>query len=205
MDSMDVRPLFFGFDFTNANSAPPDTNYGLLPYGQFTDQPLWQEFRQVIYFWDVPVTAPGAAPTMFTASVTEHDEMSAAPATVAPILGPVTAPRIEGRDLLVPQSGVGLQPTISWSPPSLGTTTSVVVDVEEIYDSGGVTGSRAVLTATVRSSNSFRFPQNLLASGKTYIAILTAWYQPGEGLDAPLFGFGAPYYSTDRVTSTFTP
>lgn len=72
--------------------------------------------------------APGATqPTDFlqAATVFSFVPMSPAPTDpIAPVLGPPTAPLLNGVDAFVPQSGVGLQPTFSWSPPNLGTATS---------------------------------------------------------------------------------
>jgi hypothetical protein len=198
-DSMVVRPLLLGFDFTHAAAVPPDTNYGVLTYGQFSDRPLWQEFRQILYMYDVPVTTPGASPFTTTAFLLALDSMSPAPPTpIAPMLGPVQAPQIGAKNLFAPQSAVGLQPTISWSPPALGSATSVVVAIDDV-------SSGAVLRATVRSGRSFRVPPGFLVAGRTYQVTLTAQQAPWDVIDAPPLRSGVPFYSVDCVTSAFTP
>jgi hypothetical protein len=195
-DSMAVRPLLLGHDFTTGSASLPDTNYGTVAYGQFTDQPLWQEFRQTLYLYDVTISPPVGTPFTWTAFVTAQEPMSSAP--IAPGLGPVRAPRINGRDLFTPQTGVGLEPTISWSAPALGEPTSVFVGIVAV-DTG------SVLQATVRTGSSFKVPVGVLAAGKTYVVTLTAQEAPWDGADAPPFRFGLPFYTADCFTSTFTP
>ena len=195
-DSMVVRPLLLAYDFTTGSASLPDTNYGTVAYGQFSDQPLWQEFRQTLYFYEVTISPPGAASFTWTAFVTAHEAMSSAP--IAPALGPVKAPQVNGRSLFQPQSGVGLQPTISWSPPAVGAATSVLVGITPL--NGGTT-----LQATVRSGTSFTVPPGLLVAGQTYVVTLTAQQAPWDGADAPPFRSGVPSYTADCITSTFTP
>ena len=195
-DSMAVRPLLLAYDFTTGSASLPDTNYGNVPYGQFSDQPLWQEYRQTLYFYDLPISAPGVAPATWLAFYVAQEPMSSAP--IAPALGPVRTPQVNGRSLLLPQSGVGLQPTISWTPPALGAATSVVVNIVALDASPG-------LMATVRSGNSFTVPPGVLGAGRPYVAILTAQQAPWDGADAPPLRRGVPFYSMDFITSTFTP
>jgi hypothetical protein len=195
-DSMVVRPLLLAYDFTTGSASLPDTNYGTVAYGQFTDQPLWQEFRQTLYFYDVTISPPGGPPFTWTAFVTAQEPMSSAP--IAPGLGPVRAPQINGKTLFAPQSGVGLEPTISWSEPALGEATSVIVGIVAL-DTG------SVLQATVRTGRSFKVPAGVLAAGKTYVVTLTAQQETWDGAKAAPLRFGLPFYSADCITSTFTP
>jgi hypothetical protein len=51
---------------------------------------------------------------------------------IVPMLGSPTMPRIEGRDAFQGQGGVGFQPTISWSPPTLGSATSYQIVITRI-------------------------------------------------------------------------
>jgi len=195
-DAMVVRPLLIAYDFTTGASSLPDVVYSTIPYGQFSDRPLWQEFRQTLYFYDVTVSPPAAAPFTWTAIVSVQEPMSLAP--IAPALGPVRAPRVNGRDLFQTQMGVGLQPAISWSAPAVGTPTSVMVFITDV-----ATGT--VLQATVRSGSSFTVPNGVLAPGKTYVVTLEAQQAPWDGPDAPPLRYGVPLYTADCITSTFTP
>ncbi|MFL5312394.1 MAG: hypothetical protein ACJ79H_18320 [Myxococcales bacterium] len=195
-DSPVVRPLLLAYDFTAGSTSLPDTSYGTVAYGQFGDSQLWQEYRQTLYFYDVPFSARGSAAESLTAFAAAQEPMSSAP--IEPALGPVRAPQVNGRSLFQPQNGVGTQPTISWSAPVLGAATSVVVNIVALD------GSTA-LEATVRSESSFTMPPGVLTPGRPYVAILTARQAPWDGADAPPFRFGLPFYSTDCITSTFTP
>ena len=143
------------------------------------------------------ITAP-SCPVGVVLTLNQFPPELVAAENIAPVLGPVKAPQLNGRDLFQPQIGVGLQPTISWSPPALGVATSVVVSitgVDEVFS----------FLATVRTGNSFTVPPGVLVSGRTYFAALTARQAAGDGPDAPALRTGVPFYSADCVTSTFTP
>jgi hypothetical protein len=112
----------------------------------------------------------------------------------------VTAPLINGRNAFQAQAGVGLQPTLSWSLPTLGTPTSYRV---QIYPADPT--SLAFLYATVYSSQSFTIPPGFLATGSTYYATITAQQAPWDSRDASINRYGYPNSTADCVTNTFAP
>jgi hypothetical protein len=171
--------LFFGKQYSADPGAHlPDTDYGTIAYGEFLDEPLWKKTRQTYLRASVPVTAPGAtssatADAGIIAEEEETEERAAAP--IAPVLSPVTAPLVNGKDAFAAQTGVGTQPTLSWSAPALGEATSYSVSITEVavdqspgnvggtalspvfaatfYPSGGDDGEDARETATPRSGS----------------------------------------------------
>ena len=191
--------------FLNLNPGTPDTDYGPLTYADFLD-PLWKPWRQVVYPIVGTVTAPGRGPVDVPLDVGSFVPMSPTPPNpIAPVLGPVTAPRVAGQDaatnLVTP---VGLQPIISWAPPALGTATSYFVEIAEMFDGTGATGF-TVINATIYGGTSFKVPQGLLKAGSTYVAFITALDQPWDALDGNPWGSGTPAHWVPRLTGTFTP
>jgi hypothetical protein len=196
-DSMSVRPLLLAHQFTTGPAFLPDTNYGTLAYGQFSDTPLWQESRQTLYVFDVTVAPPGGTAFTLPALIVAVEPISSAP--IAPGIGPVRSPQINGRDLFQPQTGVGLQPTISWSPPGLGAATDVLISISAMDGS-------STFQATVQTGKSFTVPDGVLVAGKTYVTLLTAQQTASGNPNAPPLRLGGvPFYSADCITSTFTP
>src|SRR5262249_58278593 len=111
------------------------------------------------------VSPPGGTAFTWPALLVAEEPMSSA--AIAPGTGPVRLLQINGKDLFLRQSGVGLQPTISLSPPSLGAATFVRVFISAVDSSGS-------LEAIVQTGNSFTVPDGFLVAGKAYVVALTA-------------------------------
>jgi hypothetical protein len=118
------------------------------------------------------------------------------------VLGPPRSPRIEGRDAFQAQTGVGLRPTISWSPPRLGAATAYVV---RLYWTGGATAKIASVSLTVYGVTSVRVPDGLLTPGAQYSSTITSVSAPWDKLDRPPFRSGMPYSTSDCMTAVFSP
>src|SRR5258708_17239585 len=120
------------FYFQSVTPTSTNFDYGTFNYPQFHDS-LWTEYRQLLYCFDVTLRAPGTKMPIELpcfASVYSAVPMSPPPTDpMSPVLGPPTAPLINGEDAFAPHAGVGLQPVISWSPPDLGTATSYFVSI----------------------------------------------------------------------------
>ena len=185
--------------------GPPALNvdYGPVSYGQFLG-PLWQEMRYVFYSMDLNLPVPGNSNTyLWGAALTSVVPVSSQ-APVAPALGPPQSVRIEGRDAFTSQSRVGLSPTISWSPPALGTATSYQVKVD-LVNLGPPTAGLQEVALSVYSGTSARIPSGFLQSGRQYTVTVTAVSAPWDVLDRPPFRTGTPLHSADCVSAIFSP
>ncbi|MGZ6142870.1 MAG: hypothetical protein ACXWLM_06005 [Myxococcales bacterium] len=179
-------------------SALPDTDYGTQSWGQFLDA-RWHEMRQTLYSYDTPIDGPAGTTADPGATYAAFEAISGVGPTIEPLVGPVTAPQIEGADAFAVQTGVGLQPVISWNAPAVGTATSYQV---ALYDFA--TGANLV-TANVYSGTAFKVPEGVLSGGGSYFAIITANSGPSDRLDnAPLRG-GLPVAGMPCVTAGFAP
>jgi hypothetical protein len=187
-------------------SGTPDTDYGAVEYGDFLD-PLWKKWRQITYYGLASVAAPGATPVDAYVGFIALEPLSPPPPNpVVPMLGPVQAPRIAGLDATSNiATPVGLQPVISWSPPTLGTANVYYVGITELLNDGGVTNEVSVFSAALYGDLSFQVPPGFLKAGSTYVAYISAQNTPWKVLDGNPYAGGTPAYSTDRLTGSFTP
>jgi hypothetical protein len=192
-------PLFHaGASLLSLRTSNVDADYGTLTYGQFLD-PLWKEYRRVFQSFDVQ---SGAASSAFLFSDVPMSDVGSA--RIVPVLSPPTSPRIDGKDAFTPQTGVGLEPTISWSPPRLGTATSYVVNVVPAAYSCDMADQVVGVSAVVRGT-SFRMPTGILRTGVSYRVTLTARQAPWDTADAGPFRTGTPLHSAQCVTATLVP
>ena len=182
-----------------SSASGADVDWGVQAYGTFLDA-TWTEYRQITYSFRTPLSTQTP---LASGSITLSESMGALTGGPAvPRLGPPTSPWIEGRDAFASQSGVGLQPVLSWSPPALGTPTSYEVTV--IAHAGVMPGDVRTVRATVYGT-SFRVPPGLLAAGRSYFFRVTARSAPWDRPDAAPFRRGLPLYTADCVSATFTP
>jgi len=184
-----------GGAFSLGPSSPVDADYGTFAYPQFLD-PFWKEFVSVGYTFEV--SSVQANPLLFS-----DIPLSALPAgPMSPVLGPPKAPQVNGSDAFVPRSGVGVQPTISWAPPTIGNPTSYIVEIKAIAlpcASGQVAG----VTAVIHSGLSFKVPPGILIPGVGYRATITARQAPWDTPDTGPFRTGVPLHSAQCVTAQF--
>lgn len=193
------------FYFQSLTPTTSNFDYGTFNYPQFHDS-LWTEFRQVLYCFDVTLRVPGTkqpielpcAPFLF----------SAVPITppptdpMAPVLGPPTAPLINGEDAFAPHDGVGLQPVISWSPPDLGTPTSYFVS---IYSLGPSEEGDRFPSAAVYSGTFFKVPPGFLRPGHLYYAYISAYQGDFDALNRPIYRSGTPEHQAECIIGAFSP
>jgi len=188
------------------SSPPPatDFDYGTLHYGEFLD-PLWKTYRVTVYAFDLRTTIYAGGPAgAATASFVSRTTPSSDPGPIVPVLGPPTQPRIAGRDAFAEQNSVGLQPTITWSAPTLGEATSYQVTIAG-QTQPVIAGETRVLSAIVYSGRSFKVPPGFLKEGHAYSATITARSGPWDTFDHPPFLQGVPFHLADCSTGLFRP
>jgi hypothetical protein len=166
-----------------------------LEFGRFLPWP-WTEYRDVRMSARVSLVVGGTT-YFIRPSVSRMEPLATAPLDAAPLVTPPRDLRVNGLAANVALAGVGTGPTLSWSPPALGTPTSYLVRVQQLPGFALVVSARTAGT-------SLRIPDGVLAPGSTYFAWVTARVASAERLDAPLRNeFGAS--SADAVTATITP
>ncbi|HET9554498.1 MAG TPA: hypothetical protein VFP50_16155 [Anaeromyxobacteraceae bacterium] len=189
-------------ELLRVNLPPADVSLGTLSYGR--PFPSWfMELRDV--GWNVQWQAPaafGASAVSGSAFGQRVEPAAGAPANVAPALGPARLPRIGGLDAAQPQAGVGLTPTLTWSPPLLGAPNRYEVSLSELpVAPAGWPAQRAWFSV---AGTSLALPPGVLVAGKVYLATVYAVREPNRDPAAPL-RITVPFELAPLITAPFTP
>lgn len=179
-----------------STSAAADTDFGTLAYPRFLP-PWFDEYRYVESSFDVTYSGIAASNWGFLSAWV--DRVDGSDPVVRPTLGPVQSPLIAGRDLHQPQSGVGLTPMLSWSPPALGSPTGYTVTVVDV-----TTLDVKTVAFFVTTRLALELPPGLLEAGKTYLPFVYSFREPGFDPAAPVRA-GVPRASVARAGAPFSP
>ena len=186
-------------------SATPDADYGTVAYGQYFDA-AWHEMTTVNYSLTVSFTAPGAASSNDWQTGWYQETAGAVAGPIGPAIGTPRSPLVAAKNAFAPQSGVGRQPLLAWTAPSLGTPTEYIVTLRRLDTVGGATVFTDVLEAKIFGATSFRVPPGMLAMGSSYFATISAFQAPWDVIDHVFTpGPGGPYVSAECVTEAFSP
>ena len=201
--NLEAPETFFQEVALTTTTLATDVDYGNIAHARFFDS-LWQESAQIFYSWDVPLPVGGAGSAIIPSGGIYRAFIPRAllPNPVVPEIGPPTAPLINGADAFAFQSGVGTQPVISWSAPSLGAATryKLLIASSKQFNSGEL----AQLSVVLYDQISFRVPGDFLESGNFYYSAITASRSP-DRLDDPILRLGSPTYEVDALVGFFQP
>ena len=100
---------------------------------------------------------------------------------ITPLVGVVTNPTVKGVNFFKNYTGIGLTPTLSWAPPSVGTANFYNVTVSQLVDNGGNTQINGLATLQTQST-SITIPPGLLSSGNAYVFSIAARYCAGVNM-----------------------
>jgi hypothetical protein len=159
---------------------------------------------QFTYFYDVPLgdQSNGFFPIQeggFYRSFTPRDQLAT---PIVPLLGPATAPLLNGKDAFTAETSLGTQPAVvSWSAPKLGKPTKYMVTVantRNVLKSGEL----ASVTAVLYDQTSFKVPGGLLNAKDDVYGVVTAMKSQDQ-LNDPLLGIGSPSVEVTTVFGYF--
>jgi hypothetical protein len=168
----------------------------------------WTRVAWVRFFKYRFMQLPGAAPTaVFTRLFSYYDLSSlSATAPLEPLVGLVVNPQINGMAAYGngTLAGIGTSPTISWTAPTVGTASRYYVGIYEVVASSGTTAFKQV--ASVDSARTeVHVPPGLLATGHTYVFMITARSSPNLDPAAHLAAYSLPEGQSQLVTMMATP
>lgn len=167
----------------------------------------WDEFMIAHHNFFIPVLAPGATtPFNLQVGFTAHLPVSAlaVDGTIAPVLTPVRNAKIAGLDLMTPQTGVGLTPTVTWDAPAIGTPTCYSILLRQVGLNDTTTTVRTVATF-LTTATSLTLPGTLLSSSSSYLLEIEAQAIPDyHGTNTP-FVNGLPAIFANAATAQFMP
>jgi len=160
--------------------------------------PLWVAYYDTAV---TPYTAPGATNGIYLATyVWDTTPTLPTPTSpMAPLVGVVNKPLINGKNFFNDQSGVGSTPLLKWSAPSLGTATFYGVAIIQLSNSGGNTVATSIAHLYTQHTSA-RIPPGLLSTGLGYVFRVTPFYIPGLNFAKTPFMDGATY-AYDQVIS----
>jgi hypothetical protein len=125
-------------------------------------------------------------------------------ATLAPLITPVLAPKINGSDAFGAVAGMGLTPTISWEAPSIGTASMYSVVVGRVVDQAGATAIQS-LAQILTPSTSVVIPPGVIVPGGSYVFAITVRSAPGIDLQATPARTTLPEGRANLTTAIATP
>jgi hypothetical protein len=182
-----------------AYSGPPimdDEDDGPLPFGNPYDS-SWPLALAVQDFVKVDYNVPGLGTVSKRAySSILSTDMPTVSQPIAPLIGPVTSPQIDGIDFFQDQALNTLTPKISWGPPALGTPNQYVVTLCKWVPGASymdVCGSDAVTMAVFYTrGTSIVVPSGILESGSRYYFFIRSTSMAGLNLDATPYRLACP-------------
>ena len=125
----------------------------------------------------VPVQLPGSdAPTLaFGDNFAIRDGITT---TMTPVVGPFGGLFVNGADAKEPQTAVGVRPTISWTPPTLGSVQHFLVNVMRVWVDESNTTRRQSIAWIETDGTSLTLPAELLVDGESYLVRVSCQVWP---------------------------
>jgi hypothetical protein len=194
----------FTYD-SGATTAATDLDLGDLAYGN-PYPAAWNLLAETYFIWSVNYLAPGATvpATLQRSSYTATNTLPTGAAPLAPLVGPVQNPKVNGKDLFQNQLAVGTTPTLAWDLPSLGSPTGYVIRILELRNNAGTSQllTRAVLRTAARS---LVVPPGVMTAGSTYVVAISAVRFPGLAFAQYPFQTSFPYATAPMVSAIVAP
>lgn len=148
--------------------------------------PAWPRFAQAttafLVHYDLPL-ADGGTARKFEAGVIENLDLlpSFATAPLRPQVSPITNAQVDGQPFFSDQTLNTTTPTISWSPPAVGSPTLYTVRIRRLRPVGARVDVAILLTA----ATSIQVPPGIFTSGNDYYVRLTAIADPARTVQVP--------------------
>jgi hypothetical protein len=165
----------------------------------------WTRFAHATVLFPISMFVPGGMRPLVDAArmhVADRDEVLKA-APIVPRLGPPRAPQVAGRPAEVPQIGVGLTPTLSWSAPTLGQPTLYQIFVSRI-DVGVDATDTSTLASIATDQTSFTVPPGVLERGVWYRFLVYAIAGNDTHVSTP-YRTSVPWADASLFSGRFTP
>jgi hypothetical protein len=182
-----------------------DVDFGNLAYGN-PFPASWQPFVRAYHYSQMTYPVPGATPSEYVAQGSIHVSLPASQsAAVAPLVGPVTSPTINGQNFFANQAGVGATPTLSWSAPQVGAATGYRVYVNQLYAGAQQAPSEEFVAVFYTAGTTLTLPDNILLPGSNYFLLIEAVSNPAFDITQSPFRVSIPFGSADALSGLITP
>jgi hypothetical protein len=166
--------------YQDPSSDGVDVQTGTMTYGAplaSPQDPNWGFLFAARWTMPVAISAPGSSTPALLGDVVSWTTTVATgqAGPVIPPVTPATAITVAGRPFFPGGQGIGLTPTVSWSPPRTGQARVYTLVVYEALVLSGSTATTLLPRATIGTPHtSFEFPPGILEAGKSYVFALAA-------------------------------
>lgn len=195
--------MYSGRNPITVNMDLGDVSYGdPFPKG-------WPLYVAYDYFAHTHYLAPGATNgTHITTQVFGYTTTLPSPASpLQPLVGTVIGPIVGGGNFFANLVGIGLTPTLSWAPPSIGTADAYAVVVYQLSNNAGNT-EYAQIARLQTQSTSITIPPGLLtdlSTGQAYVFLVRTLYRPGVNVAAKPYVTGPTNATADVISGVMQP
>jgi hypothetical protein len=198
-------PDLVGYDFGSSALITTNGDLGQVLYGNpFSSK--WHLFD--VYVWQAYTnyTAPGATNStpIFTLAGGHSTTLPTPTSPITPVIDVLNSPSINHKNFFADRTGVGMTPTLRWSPPSLGTTTYYSVEIFQLANNGGNT-TKALIATLDTPRTSLLIPQGLLTAGQAYVFRIRTFYLPGINFAKTPFMIGPTFALADVISGMMQP
>jgi hypothetical protein len=196
-------PFFFRTGTCSTN--PPLTTDVEAGSVQYSDPfpAAWRRTFRVCQTASVAVTVPGTTQTQ-SISLTNSQTTSLPTATVKPLLSAVLNPKINGADLFTASTINSTAVTLSWDPPAIGTPFGYQVAIMSPTALPGGTVSYFSSTTLSTAKTSITIPPNTLASGRTYLFVITSLADGRANMETSPHRSSLPIANADVISAPIT-
>ncbi len=166
-----------------------------------TQWPLLLDYDQP---FAVPYTVPGASLSLSLICHvrTASTDLPSDVAPVRPLVSPVISPTISGNNFFADQSGVGLNPVLSWTAPPAATGYRILV--WRLFDNGGAAAAEQV-AMLYTTATSVTVPPAVMTAGNTYFFIIQAHSEPGIDYSYSPYRDALPHGLAAAASGVVTP
>lgn len=191
--------------FAPGPSITANADLGKVSYGNAFPA-TWPLFASYSWLAQTNYVAPGATSswTFLTFESGNDTALPTATRPIKPLVGVVSNPALNGQNFFSDQTGVGVTPTLRWSPPIVGKATFYEVDIWQLSNQGGITNVTAMYTVRTQGT-SLTIPQGLMSVGQGYVFVIRSWYIPGLNFAKTPFMSGPVSAFTDVISGLMQP
>jgi hypothetical protein len=210
------EPLFWGpelaifstFNPLSSTAITSDLDLGDVSYGNpFVS--TWPVFLHYLNGARVSYAPPGLPAGQMGANAEIFTTtLPTASSPLQPLVGPPINASINGVDFFHDQTGVGLTPTLTWNPPTVGSASGY--ELAFCYFGATPGGGILFLSETCvgvlfTKITSVTVPPGLLESGKYYFVTLRSISQPGLDIATAPFKTAFPRATADALSGIISP
>jgi hypothetical protein len=191
-----------GFSTPSCSANPPlitDVAAGTVQYSD-PFPATWRRTFRVCHNALIAVPVPGTGSTQ-NINLTNSQTTSLPIAAVKPLISPVQNPKINGADLFTAATANSTAVTLSWDPPAIGTPFGydVVIMSPTTLPDGTVAYSSSATLGTAKTS--MTIPSNMLASGQTYLFVITSLADGRANMETSPHRSSLPVANADVISA----